>query len=120
MIVRYRCTGLGLTMKIKIQPETRSFRWNGVTQNAGAPAPTTLNLFANTGMGKRGLGVRPRMLVVRFLPGATPPAGYALGVRYRIPMLMPEPWESAIANQSVGLYLNTPCIVVGKLPEVVR
>lgn len=120
VVGRYESSVLGLRMKIRTQPETRNFRPNGVTANTQPPGPVQLRLFANVKMSESGLGVRPRILVVRFISANNLPPGYSLDSRHPLPVLRPALWNSAVPGVSTGLYLNRPVLIVGKLPEIVR
>lgn len=116
----YESSVLGLRMKILTQIETRGFQVSGEGANTIPGGGVQLGLFANVNMATSGLGVRPRMLIVRFAPGVAPPPGYSVGTRYRIPILRAALWDSAAPGVSAGLYLNREVLIVGKLPEIAR
>lgn len=120
LLRRYESSILGLRLLIRIQPETTAFRLDGVGLNNGPPGAANLRLFADVGMPTRGLGVRPRMLIVRWAAGVVPPAGYSAAGRYAVPILRPAIWAAAVPAVSTGLYLGRAVVVVGKISEIAR
>jgi hypothetical protein len=113
---RYECSTLGRRMRIRILSATQLFSLSGVGANNQPPGVVNLPLLVNIGGSKGSLGVKPRILVVRFI---SPPPGYSLGTRLRIPILRPALWNAAVPGVSQGTYRGRPVIVVGKIPESV-
>lgn len=120
LLRRYESSILGLRMPIRVQPETTAFRLDGVGLNNGPPGAANLRLFVNVGRSKQGVGVRPRMLVIRWAAGAVPPAGYSVNGRYSVPILRPALWAAAVPAVSTGLYLGRAVVITGKMSESAR
>lgn len=93
---------------------TLRFELLGVGNNTQPPGGVNLPLLVNVGGSRGALGVKPRILVVRF---TSPPPGYSLGTRLRIPILRQALWDAATPGISEGTYRGRPVIVVGKMPE---
>lgn len=116
LVRRYECSGLNRRMKIRVVSATQLFSLSGIGANNQPPGAVNLPLFVGAGLGEGQLGVRPRMLMVRFL---SPPPGYSLGTVLRLPILRPLLWNSAIPGVTQGIYRSRPILVVGKLSEIV-
>lgn len=116
VVRRYECSALNRRMKIRIMQTTQLLSLSGIGANNQPPGAVNLPLFVSAGLEEGELGVRPRILLVRF---TNPPGGYSFGTRLRIPILRPLLWNSAIPGVTTGVYRGRPLVVVGKLPEVV-
>lgn len=106
----------GTNVPIRVQPETLAANIGAVnaapTGGAAAGWPSAM-----VSKSKRGLGIHPRTVSVRFT--ATPPEGYAANVAYTIPVLKKSVWD-AITPTTTGTYLGVAVKYAGKSPEVIR
>lgn len=102
---------------IRLQPETLTAVFNGVTNaTPGGPATAGAVRARITGS-RRGYGVFARFATVVFT--ATPPTGYDTGTYYRI--AVPDPTVyNGIADLDTGTYLGTAIQVISKTNEKIR
>lgn len=98
---------------LRLQPETLGATFDSVDNDA-PEGPATSEISAQVTGSRRGLGLFARYVTVAFT--ATPPAGYALGQRYRITVPSLSVF-TAIAPNSEGTYLGIATQVISKSPE---
>lgn len=103
---------------IRVQPETEALTINGQGNDGPATTAITNPISATVSKSRRGLGLHPRMVTIRFT-GTLPPE-YAAGRTYRVPLLNRDiPVEAR--RGATGTYLNQAIVVVNNYaPEIVR
>lgn len=101
---------------IRVQPETLEATFDG-TANTAPAGPATSNISAQVTGSRRGLGLFARYVTVVFT--ATPPAGYAVGQRYKIVVPSLTVYNGINVNDTAE-YLETAAQVISKTPEVQR
>ena len=102
---------------IKVQPETLAFAFGGVSNGAPAGAVTE-EVSARVGGGNKAYGMKARSVTLRSPSGTgTLPAGYKPDQLLRVPILVPDLWESLPPRGGTATYLGTEMEIVGKSPQ---
>lgn len=115
----YQVTGIsGGVCYISVQPETFDAESDGIA-NAPAGAPATLPISAIVNGGKRQLGIVARAVYLKLPVVATPPSGYAIGSRTKIPALTENFFNACLATKECT-YLGLVWEVTGVRQESLR
>ena len=103
---------------IRVQPETEGLTLDGVANTGEDAADITNPISAQTSKSRKGLGLHPRTVSVKFTSES--PAGYAENQIYRIPLLNKDIKAKATKGQT-GSYLSKAVEVVSNYaPEIVK
>lgn len=97
---------------IRVQPETITAFGN--VAPAGA---VSSDISAVVSLTRRQRGLRPRYISVKFT--AAPPANYATGTVYKIPILTEAVYDGLNIG-GTGTYLETAAVIIGKEDERAR
>lgn len=102
---------------IRVQPETIAADADG-TANDAPTADATSPISAQVSRSRKGLGLHARLVALEIV--GTPPTGYKVGSRTKIPALTPAFYSAAIAPGAVITYLGTTWRKAGSSVEVVK
>lgn len=103
---------------IRVQPETEQLTLDGTANTGEDSADISNPISAQTSKSRKGLGLHPRTVSVKFTAAA--PTGYAENQIYRIPLLNKDIKAKATKGQT-GSYLGVAVEVVSNYaPEIVR
>jgi len=111
----------GAIHPIRIQPETTDAQATGtagVVANSPATGPATVPISAQVSKSTRSLGLHARVIYLKI--DGTPPVGYALSSRVRLPCLNIAFFQAARAKGTAVDYLGATWIVTGSRAEVAR
>lgn len=115
----YQVSGIsGGVCFISVQSETFDAESDGIA-NAPAGAPVTLPISAIVNGGKRQLGIIARAVYLKLPAVVTPPTGYAIGSRTKIPALT-ENFFNACLTTKECTYLGLVWEVTGVRQESLR
>lgn len=101
---------------IRVQPETL-LAAIGTTTNAATVGTPDNPISARISSSTRSLGLHARAVFLKI--AGTPPTGYAVGSKVRIPALTTTFFAAAVKGAVVD-YLGTTWTVTGRRAEVVR
>lgn len=97
---------------IRVQPETIDAA-AGATGNNPPTGPATNPISAQVSAGKRKLGLHARTVGLKLAPDTTPPDGYAVNSRVRIPCLN-KTFATAVATKGTTVdYLGVQWVTTG-------
>ncbi len=111
---RYTTDG-GAQVNIRVQPETLAASLGGTVNAGSATAADAGYPSAIVSKSRRGIGIHPRTVTVKF-QGASVPAGYLAGQSYTIPVMSDSAWANLASGSSIT-YLGTACDFISKNPE---
>ena len=115
----YQVSGIpGGVCYISVQPETFDAE-SGVISNAPAGGPATLPISAIVNGGKRQLGIVARCVYLKLPLVTTPPSGYTLGSRTKIPALTENFFNVCLSTKQCT-YLGVVWEVTGVRQESLR
>lgn len=108
--------------RIRIQPEDVEASITGpggAVTNALVTGPANAAGSAQISKSTRSLGLHARMVYLVIPVGGTPPTGYAVGSRTRIPCMTRAFYQACVQGGTVD-YLGTQWEVTGTRAEVIR
>jgi hypothetical protein len=112
----YGSNELGTVHPIRVQPETLALELAGEA-NAAPDGTDAIGPSAQVSRGKRALGINARTVTIRLTAALT---GYATGATITLPWLDPSTYSGITKKVSVGTYLGTACLCIGKSAESVN